>query len=633
MTDQFRSGGNPVTPMDTAVQSSDIETRVASLIKHMDVPVRDLQSAELDDAWKHLKNAVRDQPPAIVVVGELSVGKSSMINALIGHDVMKVASDVATAAYVTFTGGKGTRVLAHMSEEVIEEIGLDEVSAYSDVSDSPTAAWVQVELEDPRLDGVVLIDTPGAGGLDAEYGKTILAALRDASTLMFLSQATRDLTNSELDFLKAASQQIDRVLFVMTMSENADCKARERGDRALLAESAPRFRDSTFIAISSDLERSAQLARGSESLLKEPGDSGFPQLWREIQLVRTHHSLIHEANRVRTARGLLGIAQEVCLARTVSVDPPPELLDAFERERDELIRWQKNSSGWEYELRKRIQDLRGAIAKRVTRDCRTLLSDFDTSQRMNKGTKDQTAAVAGLGPAIISMSTDLEEQLRLQVQKLCGELAEYLPKRDAVLTELMNVTHRELDLPAIDGENIELHEQFSTLDKMTFATSGYLGFNMTHMALTALPIVSSLVTGNPIPIILAIGGGVFWSHKMKQAKKADMRRAGVHSWVAEQLEDVRDNISTQLSEKLDGVYQYLSEEMSTTVQVALSAATENVTKCRNSLNLDEGERRKMRHSMAERRLIIGALMVEADKLLKDLESAISDGDEVSSTEV
>jgi predicted GTPase len=116
-------------------------------------------------------------------------------------------------------------------------------------------AWVRevsVGLPEPLLrSGLDLIDTPGVGGLVAGHAALTLAALSLADALLFVVNGSSELTDSECEFLKRATDRIAIVVFVLSQTDKYP-KWRETlaVNHVLIAKHAPRFADSPWFAVS-----------------------------------------------------------------------------------------------------------------------------------------------------------------------------------------------------------------------------------------------------------------------------------------------------------------------------------------------------------------------------------------------
>ena len=122
------------------------------------------------------------------------------------------------------------------------------------------------------LDGLVLVDTPGMGGLGAGHAAATLAFLRFADALVLVSDATSELTAPELDFLGEALEWCPSAMLVQTKIDLAANWQRvvelNQGHIARLGLHLP------MVAVSSTL-RQAAFDRRSRSLNDR---SGFPGL-------------------------------------------------------------------------------------------------------------------------------------------------------------------------------------------------------------------------------------------------------------------------------------------------------------------------------------------------------------------
>ena len=134
--------------------------------------------------------AYRGRPPArpsVVVVGESKRGKSSLVNALLGRPGLSpVGNQVVTSAYLVFRQGESEQALVPVGPAgeptpmPLAELGRWACGA------APQAGVTRIDVTvtAPILDGLILVDTPGVGGLVAGHAAITLRALEDATALV-----------------------------------------------------------------------------------------------------------------------------------------------------------------------------------------------------------------------------------------------------------------------------------------------------------------------------------------------------------------------------------------------------------------------------------------------------------------
>ena len=173
--------------------------------------------------------AARATRPATIVcvVGEFKQGKSSLVNALVGRDVCPVDDDLATSAITLIHHGEDLRVTVRRREDgqtAVEEIDpaalTDWVTEAGNPGNTKGVERVDIGVPSPLLaDGLVLVDTPGMGGLGAGHAAATLAFLPFADGLVFVSDASAELSAPEVDFLAQARDACPTVLFAVTKTD------------------------------------------------------------------------------------------------------------------------------------------------------------------------------------------------------------------------------------------------------------------------------------------------------------------------------------------------------------------------------------------------------------------------------
>jgi GTPase SAR1 family protein len=233
---------------------------------------------DLGDRLTIAKRTLADPAIRIVVVGEFKQGKSSLVNALLGASVCPVDDDIATAVptYIRHGSEAKAELLFDGDPPRREPVAINDMRRHI-VEGAPAAAAgrvIGVEVQIPRkllAGGLVLVDTPGVGGLNSAHAAASLAACSVADAVLFVTDASQELTLTEVDFLRRAQSMCDTVVCVLTKTDfyPAWRTIRELDEKHLHALS-----DVPIIAVSSTLR--ARAVKTNDKKLN--AESGFAEL-------------------------------------------------------------------------------------------------------------------------------------------------------------------------------------------------------------------------------------------------------------------------------------------------------------------------------------------------------------------
>ncbi len=254
---------------------------------------RDAATAAARLAAAH--DRLRDATLTIVVCGEFKRGKSSLLNALLEVDppLFPVDAAVATSLVTVVSHADTERIVVALTgpdgQLLDKEIARAEIGTYVTESANPknalVASMVSADTPNPRLaSGIVVVDTPGVGGVFTGHTAATMAYLPGADAIVFVSDFTQPLTATELEFLRqaadaaATSGDTDGMIFVVTKSDLVDQAERATmlaNTTAKLAEVTGRPAAELIIVPVSSVAKQAWLATGDADDL---ADSGFPEL-------------------------------------------------------------------------------------------------------------------------------------------------------------------------------------------------------------------------------------------------------------------------------------------------------------------------------------------------------------------
>lgn len=174
------------------------------------------------------KQRLADPTVRVMVVGEFKQGKSSLVNAALNAPVCPVDDDVATSVptLVRYAAEPRAGIVrrTEIGTSAVETIDFAAVPVYASELGNPgnDQGLQAVEIGVPRrllADGMVLIDTPGVGGLGSTHTSATVAALPTADVVLFVSDASQEMTRPELEFLTVAHETGAAIAFVLTKTD------------------------------------------------------------------------------------------------------------------------------------------------------------------------------------------------------------------------------------------------------------------------------------------------------------------------------------------------------------------------------------------------------------------------------
>lgn len=327
-----------------------------------------------------------DRPTALVcVVGEFKQGKSSLVNELVGEPICPVDDDLATSALTLVHYAPDLQARVHHwrdGQVAIDAIPPDAIAEWASEQGNPDnrrrVDRLEIGVPSRFLErGPALIDTPGTGGLNAGAATSVLAFLPFADALLFVTDASAELSGTELEFLRRAADRCPTVLLCLTKIDA--CPAWQRVaelDRAHLDRAGLHL---PIVPVSSTL-RGLALGRRDPTLNDE---SGFPALLQELD----GHVLsrVKRLAAQRAAREVGAAAGEMAASYRTELevlDDPARLGDVIRhleaaRERLDLLRGA--SARWQVVLNDRIADLGTDVTHRFRSEVRGLLRDADAA--------------------------------------------------------------------------------------------------------------------------------------------------------------------------------------------------------------------------------------------------------------
>ncbi|MEL6891968.1 MAG: dynamin family protein [Actinomycetota bacterium] len=524
---------------------------------------------------------VRVARPATVVcvVGEFKQGKSSLVNSLIGVDICPVDDDIATAALTLVRHGEQPSAVVRYAgdtEPRAEPIDVDNVARFvtehnvkvggDEAGDAHTSdrlvERVDVSVPSPLLaDGLVLVDSPGMGGLGAGHAAATLSFLPFADGLIFVSDATSELTATELDFLTTALERCPNVVLAATKTDLASSWRRvmelNRTHLDVRELALP------IVPVSSALRAAAFAAR--DRALNER--SGVPELLATLDTsiigpARTGAvgRAVDEATSIIDATVAMLDAERSALDDPSAADRLSRQAQGASARLDEL---RAGSARWQTVLGDRITDLSTEVTHRLrgsiratTRSIEDEIESITTAEQWDDLARTlQTDVAAAVAQAFTSV-----ERGRVDLR---AELASLLAADDVVgptSSSALDV----LDTAAmwrsrgLDPKESTGGRAFKTgMTGLRGAQGGVLMFGISSQFLPQAAAV--FIASNPV---LLGAGALFGGFQLLEdrKRKLQMRRQAARTQLRTFTDDVQFEVTNELTTLLRSVQRGLRDE-------------------------------------------------------------------------
>ena len=540
---------------------------------------------DLGDRLTASRRSLADPAIHIVVAGDFKQGKSSLVNSLLGVTVCPVDDDIATAipTYLRYGPEFKAELLRDGDPPRRDPIDVADIRKYAvehpdpigpTNGDRPAGVIVQV----PRkilATGLVIVDTPGVGGLNSAHAAASLAAISMADAVLFVTDASQELTSSEFEFLRRAREMCPTIVCVLTKS---DFYPSWRTIRDLDVEHLKGLPGVSMVAVSSVLR--ARAVRANDPALN--AESGFAELVQFVSGRVTGGA----ARRLATsaAADVVAVCDQLIAQfeaeRAVLVDPSrgQQVIDDLTAVKAKVESLRSSAARWSVTLNDGIADLNSDVDHDLRARVRDVLSEAD--ELIDEyDPADVWPEVEGWLEARVAEELVANYAfLRFKADELSEEVWQHF--RDAsgeVFDRLTVYNPAELLAQAEIEHKVDLEKMTLGKQAMTALRGSYMGILM----FTMLGSMAGIALG-PLAVGIGLVMGV-GSLRTEKKRQLTTRRAQAKNAVRRYCDEVsfrvgKDSRDTlrRIQRELRDHYSARADELNRSTSQALAAATEAV---------------------------------------------------------
>lgn len=338
-----------------------------SIVNDLKVIAHSVNSSEALNLIEGVSNSLNRSKFNLAVLGEFKRGKSTLINSLLGQNLLTADVLPATAVVTIINYSEDEKCIIHWLDSSKEQtvLGineLDRISVQGDI-DVSLIKFVEVNIKNEFLKGdITIIDTPGVNDISKTRIEITNNILPHCDAALFLLDAAAPVTKSEGDFLvtKVLNNKLDSLLFIISKSD--------RLDEDELEESIEGARTRLREVLGREMK---VLTYSSKNVIKKTGDKNEAELQKQNLI--SNISALKELSR--TSKRLRSI-QRLSLSIEI-IENSLEVWQAFlESSEDQIKRYKEKFEAEQTEYNIRLELLISSINK-VGRE--TLIQLFEKS--------------------------------------------------------------------------------------------------------------------------------------------------------------------------------------------------------------------------------------------------------------
>lgn len=171
----------------------------------------------------------------VLVVGEAKRGKSTLVNALLGKDILPTNVDIATSQVFLVTSSQSESCRLRFEDDSTQPVRPEDLQIYgsqvaADAGETPRLGqiirWIEVDTPAQFLpEGISILDTPGLGSLNAAHDQITQRFIPQADAVIYTLDSKEPIGERDLRTIEQILKATAHVFFVQTHIDCVNTKA------------------------------------------------------------------------------------------------------------------------------------------------------------------------------------------------------------------------------------------------------------------------------------------------------------------------------------------------------------------------------------------------------------------------
>lgn len=544
----------------------------------------------------------------LVVMGEIKKGKSSFINALLGEpELLPTASDIATSKVYKILYGpeKKTKVFFLPDVDTGKReppltVSPAQLAEYGTEARNPgnekRVDFIGVELPNSMLrSGLVIVDTPGVGGLFREHRDITLRYAPNADAVFFVVDSVESvISRPEIEFLKELlKMSSQRVVFIQSKIDAADeetWKAWQARNQKIIAEEIGLPIDrQLYFPVSAEIKVMADAEKSGE-LLDESGYLDLLNYLNHQLIPRKEKALAKDAAAV--FRACLAEIAEV-QKRSVNVlqqNTREALADMQQRlaeKKKQMIEWRSTTFQTEIQsFNHQFQDLRRNTRNRLQEELDP--NGLLISGMIDKIKQDDSAPAKVIAENVKQYQQELLAQTGVKANDIHRAFVGAFKTALEQTIQRMGATQ---EISVANSEDITFDPSDTIIrQNLDMHFSGFDNTKNTYFGGMAGAAIANVIVGlifPPAALIAAVGGGLIAGSLANRDTKARNklsaldRLKGILLGLQQQLMrhsvNAMDDLAVTLERESSAAFKKIADRMQSDLEKEIAEVQETAT--------------------------------------------------------